>query len=231
MPEDCEYEDEEQERESNDSEPLYEGICEGEKIGKHPLEQLRKEVGEWSQANFGDQESKALSQRRLEDHGWTELPIILGSMAPMFGLIEELGELEETIGINPPAKLLDEQMDALGDAVIYLCDYAYREDIPLDHMGEWVPTLKRELYGKYPPIVLVGRWCHTTLKWHQGIRGYTGTEGGIRYRTEIEESVYNILAYLDYYAEKIGQDLMTIARTTFDTVVAKRDWKTRPETG
>lgn len=80
------------------------------------LNEIKDEVGEWAQENFGDQPP------------WH----------PARGTAEEFGELTTCIlkvdqGIDDNPKYEGEvgkeaEMDAIGDIFIYLCDYMYRLD-------------------------------------------------------------------------------------------------------
>lgn len=112
------------------------------------LDQIQIEVGEWSQQNFGDQESKVVPG------------LILDSLAPLMGIGEEIGEYNE-------ASRIEDMDDALGDIGIYLCDYLYRENQPILPLYE----LSFNYEGPKPYLVIAyGKLLHTTLKYHQGIR-------------------------------------------------------------
>lgn len=95
------------------------------------LEQIQNEVGQWSQANFGDNISKV-----------TGLPMF--SQNALTGLVEEVGELNHATichhqgrrGYDPTteageAKYVADRNDALADILIFLCDFAYREGVSL----------------------------------------------------------------------------------------------------
>lgn len=86
------------------------------------LPTIQREIGEWSRRNFGDQTSKATHQ-------------VLGSLAPLLGVTEELGELTHVVlkrhqgirGYDNYEKYKAERDDAVADLMIYLCDFAERE--------------------------------------------------------------------------------------------------------
>lgn len=90
------------------------------------LEQLQKEVGDWSLANFGNQTSMV-----------TGTP--LGSLAPLLGATEELGELCHCVlkhhqgirGFGDDTKYQEARDDAIGDLGIYLLDFCAREGVSL----------------------------------------------------------------------------------------------------
>lgn len=79
------------------------------------IKTLQKEVGEWAKKNFGKQPS----YRQL------------------LGCMEELGELshahlKQEQGIRTNENHSINKIDAIGDLVIYLADYCYRENIDLE---------------------------------------------------------------------------------------------------
>lgn len=90
------------------------------------LEEIQSRVGYWSQLNFGDQTSKA-----------TGVP--LGSLAPLMGVAEELGELFHATlkrhqgirGFDNDETFIAARNDAVADILVYLCDYASREGFSL----------------------------------------------------------------------------------------------------
>lgn len=90
------------------------------------LKEMQGLVGSWSKQNFGDQVSKA--------NGMT-----LGSLAPLLGVVEEVGELchatlkhhQGIRGFDDPAKYEEAVIDAAADIMVYLCDYAEREGFSL----------------------------------------------------------------------------------------------------
>lgn len=91
------------------------------------LREIQREIGEWSRRNFGDQVSKSTGQT-------------LGSLAPLLGVPEELGELCHVVlkrhqgirGYDDDAKYQAERDDALADILVYLCDFACRESVDLE---------------------------------------------------------------------------------------------------
>lgn len=91
------------------------------------LREIQQEIGEWSRRNFGDQVSKSTGQT-------------LGSLCPLLGIQEELGELCHVVlkrhqgirGYDDDAKYQAERDDAMADIMVYLCDYASREGVDLE---------------------------------------------------------------------------------------------------
>jgi len=198
------------------------------------------EVGTWSQKNFGTQTSKALTIASLAPLGLgspddtpqtalhrigddlppgtiRETPYLLGSLAPLLGMVEEVGEwfLAETNA---------EQKDALADVGIYLCDYASREGfiLPEPILAE-VPIVADPLASL---IMVLGNLCHVTLKHHQGIRGFDDRG---HYKIKRSLACQLIVNNLAEYAE---QDFATPFITILDEVwtdVRHRNWKKNPQ--
>lgn len=101
------------------------------------LEKIQNEVYEWSYYNFGNQPS----------------------YRPLLGIVEEVGELchahlkhEQNIRRNTnPQEVLLKKYDAIGDVMIYLMDYAARENINIlaALIKTWDEVKKRD-WKKYP---------------------------------------------------------------------------------
>jgi hypothetical protein len=105
---------------------------------------IQAEVAEWAKRNFGEQQSRYNG-------------IILNSMAPLLGMVEENGE-------RYAATDELERNDAVCDTLIYLMDYLAREGVHIDDLPPGNPAV--------PIACSIGRLCHCTLKRHQGIRGF-----------------------------------------------------------
>lgn len=108
---------------------------------------LQREVGEWSQKNFGDQ----LPHR------------------PLLGIIEELCEFGESMTDQQRVDVID----AIGDITIYMADYCHRRGWSMAEIWakRWVVSPKNLPL----PVLSLIRWCaHSHLKGEQNIRG--GTE-------------------------------------------------------
>ena len=94
------------------------------------LNEIQNEISRWSEKNFGSQESKAYPN------------LVLGSLAPLLGVVEEVGELcHATLKYHQGIRGYDnleyyrnERDDAVGDIMVYLCDYASREGIDLQQI-------------------------------------------------------------------------------------------------
>lgn len=93
------------------------------------LQEIQKQVAEWSQKTFGD------NQNNLSK----ETGVACGSWNALFGIQEEVGELSRTHicgnqarkGYDKPEKRRSDRIDACCDILIFLCDYAAREGFDL----------------------------------------------------------------------------------------------------
>lgn len=91
------------------------------------LSQIQQEVFSWSVLNFGYQESKRSGAQ-------------LGSLAPLLGVCEEVGELchaqlkshQGIRGFDDHDKRREATQDAVGDILIYLMDFCSREGLDID---------------------------------------------------------------------------------------------------
>lgn len=196
------------------------------------FEKIREEVAVWSKANFGDQESPhfviKVEPLPVGPGGKVKpLPkalVALGSLAPLMGIVEEIGEICE-------AGYPIDTEDAVGDVFIYICDYCSREGMGVLPMAPNLPfTLEHEDHTPFIGLVVwVGKLFHGTLKRHQGIRGFDNDN---TFEPHRNFCVAMILHYLQVYSrDMLHTDLLGIANRTWTGVVAKRDWKGKPEDG
>lgn len=183
------------------------------------LVQLIEEVGQWSKANFGETRTEHL-EFVLAEGTIDDSCVELGSMASLLGIVEEIGELAEAINDDND----DNLRDAVGDTMIYLCDYMHREGIQL--AGS--PQTQLPMAPLTGLVASIGRLCHVTLKHHQGIRGYDVEE---KYTTERDKAVLKILGYLQVICFEDDEDPLYLANVTWETVVKKRNWKKAPGDG
>ncbi len=97
------------------------------------LQQIQDEIREWADRNFKDNQSKAPG---------VTYGTPLGSIAPLLGIVEEVGELSHCVlkrhqgirGYDENDKYFTERDDALADIMVYLCDFAGREKVDLDYV-------------------------------------------------------------------------------------------------
>lgn len=135
------------------------------------LQQLQREIGKWSQDQFGDNISKA-----------TGYP--LGSQNALTGIVEEVGELNHVTichhqgrrGYDNSIKYKADRDDALADILIFMCDYAERE-------GTDLLTLLNQTWDKVVSKRTTENWDQHT---HQAPVGATISEQ--RMREEMEQT-------------------------------------------
>lgn len=177
------------------------------------MNQLVKEVGEWSKQNFGEQETLILpvvpfsTVKKYVEYSPLHIvtvdnPVVcLGSLAPLMGIVEEYGEFID-------ADTEDDRKDAMGDMVIYLSDYCNREGMEFPNIN-----LERDaILG-----VEIGKLFHATLKRFQGIRGFDDTAKYIEFRDKAVEGIVTSLARIDDQFWFYGID-------TWNKIVKKRNW-------
>lgn len=122
------------------------------------LRDIQKQVGHWSQNNFGTQLAKYGSFAGVD----------LLELAPLMGLCEEVGELAE-------ATTAADALDALGDVGIYLMDYCSRAGVDIVDVVATTGVDPKWYMG--PPAVnhisaAVAMLQRAHLKQAQGIRGF-----------------------------------------------------------
>lgn len=174
------------------------------------FDKMVDEVGGWSLQNFGLQFSKVTG-------------VLLGPLAPLMGIAEEVGELVTAVVIGDTKGV----KDAIGDVLIYLCDYSFREGVSMDKIAYAKPTCigadatANDLEGL---SMAVGALFRATLKRHQGIRDHDKTLVYLRHR---DDALERLVLYLDRCRIRTlsGNSLFQILEETWNGIVAKRDWK------
>lgn len=173
-------------------------------------------VGAWSQKNFGPLGSR--------NPGHVQPPWL----APFWGIVEEVAELAD-------ATKRDDSEDAIGDIVIYLCDYEYRfrkefTNCNSDPVATGTPSrLRGKLWTIDHIMAALGKLYRAHLKRFQGIRGMDNETAFFQAR---RLACQQLLRELDLEAHKrTGNGALDIAEIVFSGVVEKRDWRKNPETG
>lgn len=94
------------------------------------LAEIQKEIGEWAKEQFGPNLSRDDSSP-LWNHP-------LGSLAPLLGMVEEIGELCHAVvyrhqgrGYDNLQEHREAKEDAVADLMVFACDYANREGMDL----------------------------------------------------------------------------------------------------
>lgn len=163
--------------------------------------ELVNQIGEWSQANFGDNQSKVRPETTLNE------------VAPLLGLMEEVAYEYNLAGMQEDH---EGGLDAVADAAIFLADFWYRWGGDAD---KFVPP--SHTYLSYGDLLLcTGRLCHLVLKAHQGIR-YTRD----RLEEKITEAVTDVLAVLDSLCrQRTGRPLLELVNEVW-AKVRERNWR------
>lgn len=93
------------------------------------LGEIQAEIRNWAN-QFGNNVSK--------DDTSISYNCPLGAIPPLLGMMEEIGELARAVarrhqgrGFSDPVEHRDAKEDALADCLVFMCDYANREDIDL----------------------------------------------------------------------------------------------------
>lgn len=108
------------------------------------LDQIQHEVGQWASHEFGQNVSR--------DNENVSFGYPLGSLPSLLGMIEELGELCRAVGRRHQGRGHDNSAayraakeDAVADLLVFLCDFACRENINLTSVLNevWARVQKR----------------------------------------------------------------------------------------
>ena len=185
------------------------------------FKEIQQLITEWSQKNFGDQVHSVSG-------------VTMGSLNPLLGMGEEIGELgltyiSESLGTEQD---LEDRKDALADILIYMCDYAGREHVTLQFdleksQNETVPQLTKT------PVkdmilhlsVAYSELLHATLKRSQGIRGY---DDDFTYTSGRDMVLSRMTIILCAIAAEEGVNLLEALNEVAQKVL-KRDWVENPE--
>lgn len=147
----------------------------------------------------------------------------------IMGVVEELGELFECqilydsgTGSGQEEKALK---DAVGDVVIFLCNYCTKADISLCYSIEkW----QNHNFGNTTGAAMInlGRLCHADLKHQQGIRGYDEEKT----RQELHKYIAGVYCSLSNYCRTINLHIESCIDVALEAI-KKRDWVVNPVTG
>lgn len=202
------------------------------------FEQLVRQVGSWSVKNFGRQETPYLTvshvgtiradvaRNQLDEPGCdVTVPTVvaLGSLAPLMGMVEELGEFFD-------AHTDQDKADAIGDIAVYLCDYCYREGIPFpDVTLEGLLERVGEIEAARCLAIAIGRLVRYHLKRHQRIKGLHNRQVFIGVRARV---LVKIVSFLECLSKRVtGDSLLVSLNATWNGVVQKRNWRADPDAG
>lgn len=166
------------------------------------FETLQREVGEWSQENFGDQ----------PDH------------YPFIGTGEEAGELADDVDFESEPN--EEELDAVGDILVYIADFAARRG--LDYQAAYEDAQEEEpehdeFWREW--TAARGDLERSILKRAQGIDDDGKYADGTRVGDEAEqEALVRVLAALDDLATERGYTLEECVQVAWYDEVIDREW-------
>lgn len=132
------------------------------------------------------------------------------SYQPVFGIVEELGELAE-------AETLDDVIDAAADVMVYSADVCNAFELSMQTV--WDQAHLQNTPFVIPPIVFAGRLSHAVLKLEQGIRGDRA-----HHVRHIEAQLVLIVFHLLRVGNTHGFNLLEQTGVVWDKVRARR-WR------
>lgn len=161
------------------------------------FKQLQTEVGEWSKENFPGQPD----------------------VNPFLGSAEEAGELAEVIRMDQnPDK---EELDAVGDILVYLADFCSKRDLEYQRAYEESKNIDLERRGFFREWVEArGRLTRSVLKTRQGIRLDEDRVG----KEAEQNALAEMLATLRYLADERGYTLEEAIDYAWYDEVIDREW-------
>jgi NTP pyrophosphatase (non-canonical NTP hydrolase) len=117
-----------------------------------------------------------------------------------FGIVEEMGELDDAIEVDDKAEIFD----AVGDICVYASQILTHNRLAL------VTALREANLHTSPPRMMsaAGKLCHVTLKRLQRIRGMQDVEA---FRAALFEAVVNVLAAARAMGWPLAQSLVDTA--------------------
>lgn len=168
------------------------------------ISELIQDVGDWSKLNFADKQ------------------------APLLGIVEEVGEACHCIlkniqgirGYDDAGKFHSELQDAMADAMIYLCNFAYNHNA-------FFSFKRNEIYIPRPSDREGGIIVSHVL---QAIAAMFNQENRSTENAEQESSIYSVFCQrfclaMEVWAAMYYIDLEVVTFTTWSETVLKRDWK------
>lgn len=162
------------------------------------FDKLQSEVGEWSSDNFPGQPD----------------------VNPFLGSSEEVGELAEDLNLEEDPT--SEELDAVGDIVVYLADFCYIRGLSLEECYKMRTDINNKHNNFFREWVASrGQLSRSVLKQRQGIRLDEDRVG-----TEAEKkSLSRMLGCLDEFAEDRGYTLEEAIEYAWYDEVIDREWE------
>lgn len=187
------------------------------------LRQLQDELTPWVAHNFGDQPS------------WQ----------PMFGIIEELGELSEACdryremtrllthknhaSVGPRLDAIKNDIgDAIADIIVYMANFCGKVDFDLQAIVDAPITPNQSTNST---TSMMGRLSHSYLKMKQGIRG-SQEEHERTLKALLNELFRRLIQVADeYFSEEETADIVVSIVAPVWAKVKQRDWTLSPKNG
>jgi len=194
---------------------------------------IQAQIGAWSRENFGDQETPYLAiksagtirtgkPRAKSDVPGNRCPenvavVCLDGIAPLMGIMEEVGEL--VVAESGGSKT--DMRDAVGDIAIYLCDYLAREGVEWPAIGG--PPDQAFVDARDGMVAHLGQIYRGHLKRFQRIRDF---ENDAVFEACREDMVYGFAYHLAAYTKaQLEVGLLEVLNETWNNIVKKRDWR------
>lgn len=139
---------------------------------------------------------------------------------PLLGIIEEFGELAECY--RDPKAPDDDELDALADALIFICDYCSARGWDVGELANGVESMRLSPFSDIllgDALVYCGRLSHAHLKRLQGIRANERHDDAARV------AIRNLIAVAYHYL--VGTDITSSVWATWEKV-RQRDWVAKP---
>lgn len=160
------------------------------------FETLQREVGVWSEQNFGDQPA----------------------VNPLLGVVEEFGELIDQIETHEG--VTEHELDCVGDVLVYLADFCHRQGFDYQAVAnKGLPSAEQ-----YDPLrggfVALGDLTRSVLKRRQDIRTDERRVGDDAERRALTALLNN----LDRFARSRGYTLSECIQVAWEDEVVDREW-------
>lgn len=184
------------------------------------FEELAWRVSEWSLANFGGNVASLHAEDSAPGPYHKFVRAQMNSFCPLLGIAEEFGEFSQAIAMRDQKEI----EDAIGDQVIYLCDYITREamEVPDYHRGCKL-SIPASLSYRQCCEIGIGWLMHANLKRIQNIRGMNDREKFVEKAQQGIDLFYFGLFHMSL--NKTRNHPLAHGGRVFDAVVAKRNWK------
>lgn len=161
------------------------------------FDELRNEVGQWSDKNFPGQPT----------------------VNPFIGSSEEAGELSDCLNTDEHPD--EEELDAVGDILVYLADFCYKREIDYReayNMSRDIENEHDEFFREW--VASRGQLSRSVLKRRQGIRMDEDRVGD-----EAEKrALARMLSCLDRFANQRGYNLEEAIQSAWYDEVIDREW-------